>query len=160
MTERLRGWMSQEHEDLALIRSRTTGSNEPWLPSQCKQELSEGSWWTGAMDVEVTGEQYLEVSWGVFTFTAIAPMHQTCSCAWVTRCLMGHSSPWWIQLSNVTLPGAPLPYDKCKKNSVILCHYKESSFCFQMRCEQNLHSWLRCYNYETGQQTRYSSRCC
>lgn len=61
---------------------------------------------------------------------------------------MGHSSPWSIQLSNVTLPGAPFPYDKCRKNSVFLCDYKERSFCCQMRREQNLHSWLGRYGYE------------
>lgn len=60
MTERLRGGMSQEHQDIALIRSKITGYNEPWLTSHCKQEVCEESWYIGALDVKVT-EQHLEV---------------------------------------------------------------------------------------------------
>lgn len=73
--------MSQEHEDLALIRSRTTGHKEPWLPSPCKQELSEGSWWIGAVEVEVAGEQYLAV------FTVCAHFHSHSS--YVPNLLLG-----------------------------------------------------------------------
>jgi len=44
-----------------------------------------------------------------------------CICNALPDGLFLHWSPWWIQLSHVTLPGAPLPCDKCKKNFAFLC---------------------------------------